>query len=242
MKYIGFLGVLFGLMVGTAQAAENYTSIINVDVTDTNASTAKERAMAQANRRAVYNIAPEFTDERGMALLETLTSEQILYFIKEATVLDEKSSDVRYIASLKISVYGDILQQYLQEKGLAEQLQISEINIIYLFPDLSDWLKTEQTIKTMKNVEYIETVAMSKQKVQFKVFFRGSSESFIASAGLNGLNLSISGNIYMMSKQNKVPVIEATAPDTEFAATKTESGFEETQHESGEYGNAGTQY
>ena len=229
MKYIRIFLILLVFSAGVAQAEEKYVSIANVDITAANASIAKERAMAQANRKAVYDIAPEFTDERGMKVLESLTDEQILYFIKEATVLEEKSSDVRYIASLKISVHGDILHQYLQEKGVSEELQLAEINVLYVFSGLQDWLNTEQTIRTIKNVEEVKTVAMAKQKVQFKVLYRGATDVFIASAEQKGLRLLSGNGLYTLRKQNIAPAASVEQKDN-------------SETENGENKDGGTQY
>ena len=40
------------------------------------------------------------------------------YFIKETTVLEEKASNVRYLAKLRITANDRLLRQYLQEKNV----------------------------------------------------------------------------------------------------------------------------
>ena len=75
-----------------AKAAEDYGTVVSVDVSDVNAAVAKEKAMAQANREALNNVASQFVSSEGLAVLNALNDEQVAYFIKEATVLSEKSS------------------------------------------------------------------------------------------------------------------------------------------------------
>ena len=104
-----FLALMFAF---PANAYEDYSSIVNVDVTDVNAATAKEKAMLDANRRALNEVTPKLANQAGIDLINSLSNEQVAYFIKDATVLEEKSSDVRYIASLKMTIQDDILRQY----------------------------------------------------------------------------------------------------------------------------------
>ena len=199
MKYGCLLGLMLCFLAFNVQAADKYSSIVSVDVTDVNAATAKEKAMAEANRRAVNSIIPEFADERALALMDTLSDEQILYFIKEATVLEEKSSDVRYIASLRVTIQDRILRQYLYEKGVAEEMPLQQLNAIHIFSSLADWLKVEQKLKALKVVEKVDTIAMARQKVQFRIVYRGEVEDVLRAAEAGGMYFQPSGNIYIMT-------------------------------------------
>ena len=98
MKYCcACLCLLLSLSTFHANASEEYSSIVNVDVTDVNAATAKEKAMLDANRRALNNVAPMLATQSGIDLIKSLSNEQIAYFIKDTTVLEEKSSDVTLV-------------------------------------------------------------------------------------------------------------------------------------------------
>ena len=72
-----------------------YSADVTVDVTADNAAAARDRAMRQANRQAVNAIAANFTTREGMATLNRLTDDQLLNFVKETTVLEEKASNVQ---------------------------------------------------------------------------------------------------------------------------------------------------
>lgn len=191
------------LLAMPVKAADEYYSVVNVDVTDVSAAVAKEKAMAQANRQALYQVAPRLTSEEGVSLLHSLTNDQIAYFIKSATVLSEKSSDVRYIASLKIIIADEILRQYLEEKGMTEQQPRARVDVLYVFSDLVDWLKVEKTIKALKNVDDIQTVAMTRKKVQFRVDYSGDIGVLQQYLSQAGLSLRAAENIYLLKKQSE---------------------------------------
>ena len=202
MKIHCFL-FLLTMFAFPAMAADNYFSIVDVDVTDVNAAVAREKAMAQANRTAVNEAAAKFTDSKGMEVVHGLSGEQIMYFIKEATVLEERSSNVRYIAQLKVTVQNDVLRQYLQEKGLSEYGNANEINVIYLFDTLSDWLATERKMKTIAAIENIKIIGMTFRKAQFKLEYSGSLENLEESMRLMHLNMQRNGNIYVLTSPIK---------------------------------------
>ena len=190
-----FLALMFAF---PANAYEDYSSIVNVDVTDVNAATAKEKAMLDANRRALNEVTPKLANQAGIDLINSLSNEQVAYFIKDATVLEEKSSDVRYIASLKITIQDDILRQYLEEKGVAEELSGESIDVLYVFPTLSSWLNVEKQLKSARNVENIETIAMSNNKVQFKINFLGSLDELSRNLENSGFSLHSGDGLYIL--------------------------------------------
>ena len=130
--------VLFALMLFSsplrAEDMSLYDVEIRVDITAENASAAREKAMSDANRQAVMTFAGRLTTPEGTKVLDHLNNNQILNFIKEVTVEDEKVSDVRYMAKLKVTINADILKAYLSEKNAPFALvEESKIIIIPLF-------------------------------------------------------------------------------------------------------------
>ena len=190
---------LLAIIAFPAMAADDFFSIVDVDVTDVNASVAKEKAMAQANRKALDEAAQNYTDSKGMEIVRGLSGEQVLYFIKEATVLEEKSSDVRYIAKLKVTVHNNILRQYLQEKGVSDYNYSNNINVIYVFDRLANWVAVEKRLKTIAAVENVKTIAMTPKKVQFKIEYSGALESLEQTMKMHNLVLSKHDNIYILT-------------------------------------------
>ena len=134
MRLFGPIYLLIILLTfSTAQASSPlYFTDINVDVTADNAAKARDIAMTQANRQALMSISANFTNKEGLEVLNRLTDEQLLNFIKETTVLEEKTSNVRYMAKLRISANDEILRQYLQEKNVP--LVISSAAHILIIP------------------------------------------------------------------------------------------------------------
>jgi len=196
MRIFLFLLTMFAFPV---TAADDFFSIVDVDVTDVNASVAKEKAMAQANRKALDEAAQNYTDSKGMEIVRGLSGEQVLYFIKEATVLEEKSSDVRYIAKLKVTVHNNILRQYLQEKGVSDYNYSNNINVIYVFDSLANWVAVEKRLKTIAAVENVKIIAMTPKKVQFKIEYSGALESLEQTMKMHNLVLSKHDNIYILT-------------------------------------------
>lgn len=102
------------------QAKQNivYHAKIKVDVTAVNASQARQRAMDEASRRAFLIVAEKISSAEGVEKLSRLNNDQIANFIKEIDIVEEKSSDVRYISTLSISINGDLLKEYMQEQEI----------------------------------------------------------------------------------------------------------------------------
>lgn len=132
-----FLPVLLFVLftVFSARAGQpSYSADVTVDVTADNASAARELAMRRANRQAVSAIAANFTTREGVTVLNKLTDDQLLNFIRETTVLEEKTSNVRYLAKLRITANDKILRQYLQEKNVPLVVASSaEVMVIPVF-------------------------------------------------------------------------------------------------------------
>ena len=130
MRKIFWLVVL-GLTWAMAANAAPAEVELTVDVTAENAAIAREKAMNQATRRAVYNTAAAFTGADGLAILRKMNNEQLLNFISETTVMQEKASAVRYMARLKLLIDVKLLKQYLQEKNaMLSAMPLPEIFLI----------------------------------------------------------------------------------------------------------------
>ena len=199
MKYrYAWLSLLWLFFAFPVNAAEEYSSIVDVDVTDVNAAKAKEKAMLDANRRALNNVAPMLATQEGINIINSLSNEQIAYFIKDVTVLEEKSSDVRYIATLKITIQDGILRQYLEEKGAVEEAAVDTIEALYVFSSMSSWLQVEKQLKTIKNIEKLETIAMSNSKVQFKLNYTGTLDELNRNLGIQGFSLHDNNGLYVL--------------------------------------------
>lgn len=123
------------LLFETSEAwAQNsvYTVNVNVDVTDVNAAAAREKAMSSAYRQAFDTVIRKLTTAQDAAKLSSMTDAQIVNFIKEISVVSEKSSNVRYIADLQVTLNEQILNTYLQEKEI--QTAVADKSKIVVIP------------------------------------------------------------------------------------------------------------
>ncbi len=139
MYKFGLLAVLGLLVWGTAHAAdERYAVEVSVDVTDSSASAAQERAMSEANRAAVLAVAKRITTSDGAARFGAMNDNQLVNFIKEVSVIEEKSSAVRYMATLKVVLNEDMLKEYMKERNIPIMVQNnSKTLIIPVFREFS---------------------------------------------------------------------------------------------------------
>ncbi len=131
--------LLLCLAAFPAQAAdERFAVEINVDVTNSNASLARERAMSEANRAAIVEVAKRITTSEGAARLAAMTDDQLINFIKEVLVISEKTSNVRYIANLRVVLNEGMLRQYMQERDIPLLIQSNtRVLIIPIFRESS---------------------------------------------------------------------------------------------------------
>lgn len=109
-----------------------YMVNINVDVTDVNAAAAREKAMNSAYRQAFDIVVRKLTTAQDAAKLSAMTDAQIINFIKEISVVSEKTSNVRYIADLQVTLNEQILKAYLQEKDI--QTAVADKSKIIIIP------------------------------------------------------------------------------------------------------------
>lgn len=116
-KFIWTLACFLGFAV-SAMAASQYEADVRVDVTADTVTEAKKQAMAKATRDAITQVVQSVSTEKSMQAFAELNDNQLQHFILSVMVLMEKSSDVRYIAELRVSVNKEVLKAYLEENDL----------------------------------------------------------------------------------------------------------------------------
>ena len=108
----------FFMIINSAAANDKYMVNVDVDVTAEDSASAREKAMKTANRQAFLEIVNKNTDNSYYNRFAAFTDEQILNFIKEVEVSEEKSSSYRYAARLQVLVDGDLLLEYMKENNI----------------------------------------------------------------------------------------------------------------------------
>ena len=133
--------IIFGLFLSapTFASDDRFTVEIKVDVSDQNASIAREKALDSATRAAVTAVAKRISTAEGASKIANMTNAQLLNFIKETSVISERNSDVRYMADLRIIINEELLKQYMSERDipLVTQTETSVV-IIPIFREFSD--------------------------------------------------------------------------------------------------------
>ncbi len=116
-KLVGML-VCFALLTFSAGAVPQYETDVSVDITAKTVTEAKKQALAKATRDALAQIVRSISTEKSVQELNELNDNQLQHFIAGIMVLMEKSSDVRYIADLRISVNEEVLKAYMAENDM----------------------------------------------------------------------------------------------------------------------------
>lgn len=113
--------ICFFLVVGvifSAFAEPRFEADVHVDVTAKSVTDAKQMAMSKAVRDGLAEVVLRISTNKSVQEIDKLTDNQLAHFITGVMVLMEKTSDVRYIADLRIGVDEYILKSYLSENDL----------------------------------------------------------------------------------------------------------------------------
>lgn len=202
-----------------AKAADLFAVEVLADVTDVNASVAREKAMTAANRQAFELILKKITTPAAVAQMMTLNDNQILNFVKEVSVLSEKASNVRYIAELRVKLNEKIVKNYIQDKGYpfmvdaaAEVLAVPVFRSSYgsqamLWEDENLWKHAwEKNGKSFGMVEF--SVISSKD------------EGYIDAGKALSLDMQALGMLARENRVSEVFVIEATGEGSDALSIK----------------------
>lgn len=110
--------ILSFLLCSSAYAEDMsiYETEVEVDAISDNAAHAREKAMNEANRKALYAVVNRISSSSSTQILDELNDNQILNFVQEVSVISEKVVDSRYLATLKITINAPIIKAYLAEK------------------------------------------------------------------------------------------------------------------------------
>lgn len=117
--------VLFFVMLsaGSVRAAPIDTKMfsasgIQVDVTAKTAAAAREQAMQDGQKRALMVVMERITPSYVVEQLPELVPDDILNFVQDISVLNEKTSSVRYMATLEVRFNPDAVRELLRQNGL----------------------------------------------------------------------------------------------------------------------------
>lgn len=128
-----FISVLLAFgVIFQVQAAPRYEADVSVDVTAKTVTEAKQQAISKAMRDGLNEVILGISTEESVKEVNKLNDNQLQHFITGVMVLREKTSDVRYIADLRISVDEDLLKAYMAENNLP--IALSETQEVVVIP------------------------------------------------------------------------------------------------------------
>jgi hypothetical protein len=114
----GLLLVLVAGLAAEGVAEDTFVvSGVDVDVTAETAAQARDQALAEGERRAFRILLRRLTSESDWGSLPDPTSERIARYIRDFEVASEKSSAVRYIATLNFRFREQPVRQLLAERN-----------------------------------------------------------------------------------------------------------------------------
>lgn len=91
---------------------------IQVDVTAENAAVAREQALSDGQKRALMVVMERITPSYVVEQLPELVPDDIINMVQDMSVLNEKTSAVRYMATLEVRFNPDSVRDLLRQNGL----------------------------------------------------------------------------------------------------------------------------
>jgi hypothetical protein len=103
-----------------AQSGERVFTVrgIDVDVTADSPSAARERALAQGQARAMRALLERLVVQEDQAAIPALSAAEVEDYVQDFSVSDERTSDVRYIASLTVRFRPGAVRRLLRANGV----------------------------------------------------------------------------------------------------------------------------
>ncbi len=91
---------------------------VPVDVTAETAAAAREAAHAEGHVQAMEKLLARFLPRHELSLLRQLNAAEILAFVQDFSVANERTSDVRYLAELTFRFRPEPIRELLRANGL----------------------------------------------------------------------------------------------------------------------------
>lgn len=99
------------------------------------------------------------------------------------------------IAEVKKSI-----ENRLKKQTVAENNQKNEIDALYNYETMSDWVNVERALKEVNGIDGIKMTAMASGRVQFKISFSGNLDKLMLKLNDHFFTLKPQGDFYMLEK------------------------------------------
>ena len=112
------LSVATGVRAAPADSKMFSAGGIKVDVTAETAAKAREQALQDGQKRALMVVMERITPDYVVEQLTELVPDDIINMVRDMSVSNEKTSSVRYMATLEVSFNADAVRDLLRQNGL----------------------------------------------------------------------------------------------------------------------------
>lgn len=112
------LSVATGVRAAPADSKMFSAGGIKVDVTAETAAKAREQALQDGQKRALMVVMERITPDYVVEQLVELVPDDIINMVRDMSVSNEKTSSVRYMATLDVSFNADAVRDLLRQNGL----------------------------------------------------------------------------------------------------------------------------
>lgn len=112
------LSVATGVRAAPADSKMFSAGGIKVDVTAETAAKAREQALQDGQKRALMVVMERITPDYVVEQLTELVPDDIINMVRDMSVSNEKTSSVRYMATLDVSFNADAVRDLLRQNGL----------------------------------------------------------------------------------------------------------------------------
>lgn len=92
------------------------------------------------------------------------------------------------------------IENRLKRQSITDLTQKNEIEVLYNYYKMSDWVNTENALKQVSTIEDVKMVAMSNGKVQFTIKFSGSIDKLMSKLREHMFTLKDYGDFYTLER------------------------------------------
>lgn len=180
LKKILILSLLLIGMSAYADETNIYEAQVEIEATGKNASFARQQALNEANRKALYIVTERICTTNSAQIFGHLNDNQILNFVREVSVISEKVTDSQYAATLKITINEAILTAYLQEKNVTfitpqsfSQKVYNKLSAIFKYENLREWISLQTQLKNIPDIQKMTIDSLGDGQAQLTLEFSG---------------------------------------------------------------------
>lgn len=92
------------------------------------------------------------------------------------------------------------IENRLKKQSVIESNQKNEIEALYNYESMSDWINVEKALKEVNGIDSVKMIAMSSGRVQFKINFSGAIDKLMLKLNEHFFALKMQGDFYILEK------------------------------------------